>query len=223
MSTVTNSLEHKEILYLQQRAATTVAVTPSTSTFGTNTNSFVDSSHTTRTYNVNDSDIPISIASSDSIILNHAGNDTVYNQNFAIRPRRSFRLMQIVLNYAVCLNVSAYTSGVPNLPTHTTQLFHWTAGSQIPLTGSVLSWATGFSALGSAIAQIHIIRTSIPLSGVNISENDHLALNVTTQGVTTLTNTRQEGILPVFPLSATSTTKDWSVSCALFKGVALEA
>lgn len=219
---LTSDVSHKEILYFQRRAATIDNITGSTATFGANTNSFVDSSRTTRTYNLNDSDIPIIASSGDTLDLDNEGDNTAFNENFALHPRRGFRLNQIFLNFAIGFNVSAYTDGSPSLTSLTYQVFHWTAGAQIPLHGSVRSFTTGFTALSATGTQVYVVRDFMPLSGVMISENDQLAVNITTAGTAGGgTNTRQEGIVPIFPLSAATSLRDYSVSCAIFRGTAV--
>lgn len=222
---LTSNVDYAETLYFQVRAAAAggnTSVVPSTSTFGTNTNSFVDSNHNTRTFHTNHSDVPLLASAADSFELHHAGDDTAFNANFALIPRRSFRLSQVFLNFAAAMNVSAYTNGNPNFANLNFTVFQWTGGTLIPIVNRT-NFATGFSNLASAVAQVYIVRANVPLSGININENDQLVVNVTTAATTSGTNTRQEGIMPIFPLNATATTKTCSMSCAIFRGTALEA
>lgn len=224
---LTSNVDYEETLYFQVRAAAAggnTSVVPSTATFGSNTNSFVDSRGNTRTFYSNHSGVPLLASAADSFELNHAGNDTAFNANFALIPRRAFRLSQVFLNFAAAMNVSAYTNGNPLLGNLQCSVYQWSAGSLIPIVGvnPPLNFATGFSALASAVAQIYIVRLNLPLSGVNISENDQLVVNVTTAATTSGTNTRQEGVMPIFPLNLTATTKTCSMSCAIFRGTALE-
>jgi len=219
---VAGEAEHKETIYLQRTATDLNAIVPSSSTFAKNTFSFVDSSKTTRTVNINDTEVPILTSASDSIGLDNEGDSTEvttpnFDEIYGIRPRRAFVPQQIFLNLMAGMNISAYTSGNFVLHNVILDMYQFSAGSLYPLVQNI-RYPSGLGNLATTGSQLFIIRDSIPCPGVVLSPNDVLAVRVQVN-ITGGVGTHQTGICPVFPLNALATLKDWSVSSVIVKGV----
>lgn len=212
--------EHKEILYLQKAAIGHDAITPSSATFKTNTYSYVDSGRTTRTLNINDSEVPIVTSSADSIALVNEADDTAFDEEFALKPRRAFELQQVHINLCAGLNVSSYDSGNFVMSAVQVDIVQYTAESNYPIVLN-LRYATGHANLAATGTQLMIVKDSPNIARVLLSPNDHISVRVRTTS-SLGTGTSQAGICPIFPLNAVATLKDWSVSCVLFKGVGVE-
>lgn len=212
--------EHKEILYLQHVAVDINAVTASSATIRKNTYSYVDSSRTTRTLNITDSDIPILTSSADSIALNNEADDTAFDEEFALKPRRTFELQYIYINICAGMNVSAYSSGNFVMSNVLIDVVQYTAGSQYPIVTN-LNYATGHSNLGATRSQLFIVRDAPNISRRVLSPLDTISVRLRTT-VSLGTGTSQQGFCPVFPYNAVATLKDWSVSSVIFKGVGVE-
>lgn len=219
-TTIVYGQEHKEILYIQKAAIGHDAITPSSATFTTNTYSYVDSRGNTRTLNINDSEVPIVTSSADSIALVNEADDTAFDEEFALKPRRAFELQQVFINLMAGMNVSAYSAGNFVMSAVLIDIFQYSAGGLYPIVQN-LRYATGHSNLAATGTQVTVVRDAPNIGRVILSPNDHIAVRLRTT-VSLGTGTSQQGFCPVFPLNAVATLKDWSVSCVLFKGVGIE-
>lgn len=130
----------------------------------------------------------------------HEGDNTAFDEEFITTTDYNAIVMDIQYNFAVALNVSAFTSGNFNIDSVDLTMQSFKAQNTLAHQFSK-TWATGFTALGAAGNQVLIVQDVIkepfPIyrGGAIITQ---IVINETTG-----TGTRQVGILPVIPYQAT--------------------
>lgn len=129
-------------------------------------------------------------SNTDSLALLGPANNTDLNVNFELTPDMTALVHEVNFNMWFAMNVSAYTSGAPNMTAVGFKVTYEDTGEVI----GAATFPTGFSALGSAIAQIYNMNVTIPKPFIVLQERS-LLFNFTTTSTTTGTNTRQLGIL----------------------------
>lgn len=148
-------------------------------------------------------------SSSDAGYIINEGNNNQFSENFSFRPNISGVLTQMRLNFAMALNVSSYTSGnfsldgvgvTVNSYQNSTQPVPFSSNGQIELLPEV-----DFTPLTATGTQIIIVRTVLNGS-VQLVPGQPLTVELTLD--TTLgTGNSQAGLLPFFPLYATTANK----------------
>lgn len=128
-------------------------------------------------------------SNTDNIALLGPANNTDLNTSFQLTPDMTALVHEVNFNVWFGMNVSAWTSGAPNLTAVGFTVSYQDTGEVIG-TGN---FPTGFSALGATGAQIYNMNITIPKPFI-VTQERTLLFNFTTTSVTTGTNTRQLGI-----------------------------
>lgn len=148
------------------------------------------------------------LAVNDNGILLSEGSNTAFNEDYASFPAPSNGVIdQLICNFAVCLDVSAYTSGSPNLTSVDLTLTSFANAGQPDTNGSGgtirISPNSAFTALAATGTQIFIVKTVINNFSFRVNQGFPLTVNITINE-TTGTATRNIGLLNTFPYLTTN-------------------
>lgn len=151
------------------------------------------------------------LAVNDNGILLSEGSNTAFNEDYAAFVAPSSGIIdQLILNFAVCLDVSAYTAGSPNLNSVDLTLKSFAGPGQPDTTsptGAIrVSPNSAFSALAATGTQILVIKRVINDFAFRVNQGQPLTLNITINE-TTGTATRNIGLLNSFPYLSTNQLK----------------
>lgn len=151
------------------------------------------------------------LAINDNGILLSEGSNTAFNEDYAafVAPSNGV-IDQLILNFAVCLDVSAYVAGSPNLNS-IDLTFKSFAGPGQPDTTSPnsavrISPNSAFTALAATGTQILVVKQVINNFAFRVNQGQPLTLNITINE-TTGTATRNIGLLNSFPYLTTNQLK----------------
>jgi hypothetical protein len=191
------SYGHDVTVPLSMLAGSTVTLVPSTSTFV----QVLDDGK------VPIDEIPMIVTDSDEMELIHAGNDTDYDKTFVWVPDMSANLYKFTANFAVAMNVSAYTSGnfkISSIQVIVTQ----TKGTYVEtLVDRIID--PGMANMTSATSQIALINLDTQTAKKVFDKSITVQIKVNT---TAGTGTYQAGIVPLYCYFSAHTPKVWTTS-----------
>ena len=191
------SYGHDLTLPLSLLSGSTVTLVPSTSTF---VQVLEDSK-------VPIDEVPIFVSDSDEMELVHAGNDTDFDKTFSWQPDMSGQLYKYTLNFAVAMNVSAYTSGNFKISSVQFVVKQVKGNYEETLVNRIID--PGMSNITSAVAQVAIISFDTQVAKKIFDKQ------VTTQIIVNTTagsGTYQCGLVPLFCYFSAHTPKTWTPS-----------
>ena len=188
---------------------------------GTNTTTFTNSSATIlrneldllggTDNGVEVDDYPSVIANEDTLVMWDAGDDTQFSRTYRYSPDAQAIISKIYLNIAFAANQSAWTSGGITFSsvdvTVTERANDSGEGDRQLFTQRYL---TGHGELGAIGTDIFIL--SAVIGDLTVKKNLPLDFLFTMNVAKSMTNTRQEGIVPFFSWNPVSAVKPYSLS-----------
>ena len=188
---------HDVTVPLSMLSGSTVTLVPSTSTF-------VQILDDTK---VPIDEIPLVITDSDEMELIHSGDDTDFDKTWIWIPDMSANLYKFTANFAVAMNVSAYTSG--NFKISSVQIIvTQTKGTYSEVLIDRLI-DPGMSNMASATSQIALINLDTQTAKKVFDKSITIQIKVnTSSGV----GTYQCGIVPLYCYFSAHTPKVWTTS-----------
>ena len=188
---------HDVTVPLSMLSGSTVTLVPSTSTF-------VQVLDDTK---VPIDEIPIVVTDSDEMEMVTAGDDTDFDKTFVWVPDMSANLYKFTANFAVAMNVSAYTSG--NFKISSVQLIvTQTKGTYSEVLIDKLI-DPGMSNMTSATSQIALINLDTQTAKKVFDKSITIQIKVNTSGGS---GTYQCGIVPLYCYFSAHTPKIWTTS-----------
>jgi len=188
---------HDVTVPLSMLAGSTVTLVPSTSTFV----------QTLDDTNVPIDEIPLVVTDSDEMELVHAGDDADFDKTWVWVPDMSASLYKFTANFAVAMNVSAYTSGnfkISSVQVIVTQ----TKGTYSEVLIDRLI-DPGMSNMASATSQVALINLDTQTAKKVFDKSITIQIKVnTSSGV----GTYQCGIVPLYCYFSAHTPKVWTTS-----------
>ena len=178
---------------------------------GTNTQTVVPST-STFVQVLEDSRVPtdelsLFISESDKMEMIHQGNDSDYNETFTWLPDMSASLYKMTLNFAVGLNVSAYTSGNFKISKIQMIVKQQKADYVETLVNRIID--PGMANITSAVGQVAIVAFDTQVAKKVFDKAVTIQIIVTTSsGV----GTYQCGLFPIFCYIAPAVPKVWTSS-----------
>jgi len=191
------SYGHDVQVPLSLLSGSTVTLVPSTSTF---------------VQVLDDTKVPIDevaifVSDSDEMALVHAGDDTDFDKTFVWVPDMEANLYKFTANFAIAMNVSAYTSGnfkISSLQIIVTQ----TKGTYSEvLIDRIID--PGMTNMASATSQVAIINLDTQTAKKVFDKSITIQIKVNT---TSGTGTYQCGIVPLFCYFGAHIPKTWTPS-----------
>ena len=178
---------------------------------GTNTQTLVPSTSTfvqvLEDSRVPVDELPLFIADTDKMEMIHQGNDTDYNETFTWLPDMSASLYKMTLNFAVGLNVSAYTSGNFKISKIQMIVKQQKAEYVETLVNRIID--PGMANITSAVGQVAIVAFDTQVAKKVFDKAVTIQIIVTTSSGT---GTYQCGLFPIFSYIAPAVPKVWTTS-----------
>ena len=191
---------HDVTVPLSMLAGSTVTLVPSTSTFV----------QTLDGTNVPIDEIPIVVTDSDEIEMVHAGNDTDFDTTWKWVPDMSASMYKFTGNFAVGMNISAYTSG--NFKISSVQIIvTQTKGTYSEVLINKLI-DPGMANMASATSQIALINLDTQTAKKVFDKSITIQIKVNT---TSGSGTYQCGIIPLYCYVSAHTPKIWTTSAVI--------
>ena len=181
---------------------------------GTSTQTVVPST-STFVQVLEDSRVPVDevslfISESDVMQMIHQGNGNDYNETFTWLPDMSANLYKATLNFAVGLNVSAYTSG--NFKISTIQMIIRQQKGEYSETLINRTIDPGMANISSAVGQVAIVTFDTQVAKKVFDKSVTVQIIVTASSGS---GTFQCGIFPVFCYIAPAVPKVWTSSALI--------
>ena len=178
---------------------------------GTNTQTLVPSTSTfvqvLEDSRVPVDEVPIFISESDVMQMIHQGNDSDYDETFTWLPDMSASLYKATLNFAVGLNVSAYTSGNFKISKIQMVIKQQKADYVETLVNRTID--PGMANITSAVGQVAIVAFDTQVAKKVFDKAVTIQIVVTTSSGS---GTFQCGIFPIFCYIAPAVPKVWTSS-----------
>ena len=152
-------------------------------------------------------ELPLFIADTDKMEMVHQGNDTDYNETFTWLPDMSASLYKMTLNFAVGLNVSAYTSGNFKISKIQMIVKQQKADYVETLVNRIID--PGMANITSAVGQVAIVAFDTQVAKKVFDKAVTIQIIVTTSSGT---GTYQCGLFPIFCYIAPAVPKVWTSS-----------
>ena len=188
---------HDVTVPLSMLAGSTVTLVPSTSTFV----------QTLDGTNVPIDEIPIVVTDSDEMEMIHAGSDTDFDKTWVWVPDMSASLFKFTANFAVGMNVSAYTSG--NFKISSVQIIvTQTKGTYSEVLIDRLI-DPGMSNMTSATSQVVLMNLDTQTAKKVFDKSITIQIKVNTSSGS---GTYQCGIIPLYCYFSAHTPKIWTTS-----------
>lgn len=160
-------------------------------------------------------DVPYFLSNIDTVGIIHEGDDTVFSRVYTWTPDFTQLIYKTTFNLACGINISAFTDGALNIGdlriTMRQRSPERVLGNQLLKSGAANQVATGTS------YHIYNFDFTDPFYALARQPIDITITMITTEP-TAGTQTRQEGILPVFPFQAAAVTKMFTLSGIVFYG-----
>lgn len=154
------------------------------------------------------------LSNTNTLPILHEGNDTQFSREYFFTAPCNFRLTKVNIHIGFGLNVSAYTSGDPNLDSVDIKLHRF---SDVRREIASARYSSGLSALSATGSQIFLVDDSFFITE-NFDTGDYLSVEIVTNATAGMT-TRQEGVMPMYPTQLASTAKLLSQSAFEVQGV----
>jgi hypothetical protein len=188
-------------------------ITFSTASYRRSTDpTFLTSAGTTTTFRRLLRDQDRIVMQTDTGLILHEGNDTAFTEEFLYSSPITGVIDQLELSFAVGVNVSAFTNGsvTINSVTVTPRSFFAAAAidgfNQSAYTPTTIAVASAFTALTATGTQIFIVKAVLN-TPMRVYQNQPFGFTITINETSSGTNTRQIGLVPIFPYQATDVFK----------------
>ena len=152
-------------------------------------------------------ELPLFIADTDKMEMVHQGNDSDYNETFTWLPDMSASLYKMTLNFAVGLNVSAYTSGNFKISKIQMIVKQQKADYVETLVNRIID--PGMANITSAVGQVAIVAFDTQVAKKVFDKAVTIQIIVTTSSGS---GTYQCGLFPIFCYISPAVPKVWTTS-----------